>query len=139
MTPPFTIGNLGEIAIRCRDYPAMLAFYRDILGLRLLAQPLPGLTFFALAEGYLGHVQVLALFRHDLRREGQDIPLPQTGDGSSLHHLALGIAAAQQDAAADWFRSQGLQPFFEDHDWIGWRGLYVLDPDGNTVELVAKI
>ena len=37
MPPPFRVGNLGEIALRCRDYPAMVAFYRDVIGLTVLA------------------------------------------------------------------------------------------------------
>jgi catechol 2,3-dioxygenase-like lactoylglutathione lyase family enzyme len=137
--PPFSLGSLGEIAIRCRDYPAMLAFYRDILGLQLMASPLDGLTFFALAPGYLGHTQVLALFRHDLRREGEAIPLPTAGEASTLHHLALGIAAKEQEAAAKWLTVLGFPAHLEDHAWIGWRGLFTTDPDGNSVELVAKV
>ena len=33
----FSISGLGEIAIRCIDFDAMTAFYRDTLGLELLA------------------------------------------------------------------------------------------------------
>jgi catechol 2,3-dioxygenase-like lactoylglutathione lyase family enzyme len=137
--PPFVLGSLGEIAIRCRDYAAMVRFYRDVLGLSTMASPLDGLTFFALAPGYQGHTQVLALFRHNLRREGETIPLPSAGEPSTLHHLALGIASADQDAAADWLKSQGYPATFELHAWIGWRGLFTVDPDGNSVELVAKL
>ena len=28
----FTVRALGEIAIRCRDFDAMIAFYRDVIG-----------------------------------------------------------------------------------------------------------
>jgi catechol 2,3-dioxygenase-like lactoylglutathione lyase family enzyme len=135
--PPFTIGNLGEIAIRCRDYPAMVAFYRDVIGLEFWAEPMRGITFFRLAPGHMGHTQVLALFAHDARHEGHAVPLPETREGSSLHHLALGIAASDQDAAAAWLTGRGHSVRYEDFPWVGWRGLFTTDPDGNTVELVA--
>jgi catechol 2,3-dioxygenase-like lactoylglutathione lyase family enzyme len=51
---PFTIGNLGEIAIRCRDYPAMVAFCRDVIGPEFWAEPTRGTTFFRLAPGLSG-------------------------------------------------------------------------------------
>ncbi len=137
--PPFTIGNLGEIAIRCRDYPAMVAFYRDILGLAFLAEPIPGITFFRLAPGYQGHLQVLALFAHDVRNEGSDIPRPISGAASTLHHIALAVAADEQAAAEAWLLSHGYTASYQDFPWIGWRGLFTEDPDGNTVELVAAL
>jgi catechol 2,3-dioxygenase-like lactoylglutathione lyase family enzyme len=137
--PPFTIGNLGEIAIRCRNYGAMVAFYRDIIGLEFLAEPIAGITFFRLAPGYQGHTQVLALFAHDVRRAGQDVPHPVAGEGSTLHHIALAVAAKDQGAAEQWLVAHGCKAMFEDFAWIGWRGLFTEDPDGNTVELVAAV
>ncbi len=137
--PPFRIGNLGEIAIRCRDYPAMVAFYRDVIGLEFLAETIPGISFFRLAPGYAGHTQVLALFAHDVRREGEALPRPETGEMSSLHHLALAVAAEDQPAAEGWLLAQGYPADWQNFGWIGWRGLFTRDPDGNTVELVAHV
>jgi catechol 2,3-dioxygenase-like lactoylglutathione lyase family enzyme len=139
MPPPFRVGNLGEVAMRCRDYPEMVAFYRDVIGLELLAEPIAGISFFRIAPGYLGHTQVLALFRHDVRREGEKVPLPEVGEQSSLHHIALGIAAADQAGAEVWLAEQGCPTHYETFPWIGWRGLFTRDPDGNTVELVAHV
>ncbi|MEL6774948.1 MAG: VOC family protein, partial [Pseudomonadota bacterium] len=60
-----------------------------------------------------------------------------TGAGSSLHHLALTIDYAEQEAAMAWYDRLG-QPYRVEHfDWIGWRGVFTEDPEGNTVELVA--
>jgi catechol 2,3-dioxygenase-like lactoylglutathione lyase family enzyme len=137
--PPFSIGNLGEIAIRCRDYPAMVAFYRDVIGLEFWAEPTRGITFFRLAAGYMGHTQVLALFAHDARQEGLAVPLPETKEPSGLHHLALGIAPSDQEAAAAWLTDCGHPARFDDFAWVGWRGLFTTDPNGNTVELVARV
>lgn len=128
--PPFRIGGLGEIAIRCRDMHAMRAFYGGLLGLAVLAQRHDGLIFYDLGQGVAGHRQVLALF------SGDDAT---TGASSALHHIALGVTVQDQEHAMAWYDSH-QQPYRIEHfDWIGWRGVFTLDPEGNTVELVAKL
>lgn len=138
----FTIRALGEIAIRCRNKDAMVEFYHNLIGL----PKLPGgdsdrVTFLRIAEGHEGHISVLALFRHDIEtmgvREVSSEP-PRTGATSSLHHIALSLPFAEQQAVMDWYE-QNAQPYrVEIFDWIGWRGIFTEDPDGNTVELVAS-
>ena len=135
----FTVRALGEIAIRCRDMDAMEAFYADVIGLERLARRESGIVFFRIAEGYGGHTAVLALFDKDAGRpgthpRGDD---PETGVRSSLHHIALTVSHAEQEEAMRWYDSL-KQPYnVQDFDWIGWRGVFTTDPDGNTVELVA--
>lgn len=136
-TPPFTIRALGEIAIRCNDVARMAAFYGDILGLhRLRGNAAAGIVFFRIAEGFGGHTQVLALF--DKAMSGPAGPdTPETGARSSLHHIALSMAFAEQEAAMAWYDAHGLTYRVEHFDWVGWRGVFTEDPEGNTVELVA--
>ena len=138
----FRIRALGEIAIRCADLPAMTAFYEDVLGLaRLSGDHCSGIVFYGLGESHGGHTAVLALFRHDaagrpgLHPTGEEVPL--TGACSSLHHLALALPAVEQEAAMAWLRAHGLPCRVETFGWIGWRGVFTEDPEGNTVELVA--
>src|SRR5689334_2166673 len=40
------IRRIGQLAIRAQDLDRAVAFYRDVLGLRLLFQAPPGLAFF---------------------------------------------------------------------------------------------
>jgi len=138
----FTVRSLGEIAIRCVDLDAMIAFYRDVIGLEPLNDPANGrIVFFKIAEGFGGHTAVLALFRHDLEAAGgtRGSPTPPgTGPASSLHHLALSLPWEEQDAVVAWYEELGRDYRIEYFDWIGWRGVFTFDPDGNTVELVAK-
>lgn len=104
------------------------------------AAALPDIVFFRISAGYGGHTCVLALFAPGAGRPGlhpQDQDLPQTGAGSSLHHLALTVAYDEQDAAMRWYDQHGLAYRVEHFGWIGWRGVFTNDPDGNTVELVA--
>lgn len=135
----FRIRALGEIAIRCADMDAMLGFYRDVLGLPVLEGGVrDDLAFLSLGQSYGGHTTVLALFRADpadAARTGR----PVTGARSALHHLALTVDAAEQDAALAWLRARGLPVRVEVFDWIGWRGVFTRDPEGNTVELVARL
>lgn len=127
----FQVRALGEIALRCRDFEAMTRFYRDTLGLTpLQGGHREGIRFFALGESYGGHMAVLALFSGDA---------PVAGAGSSLHHLALSLGAEEQAAAMAWFETKALPYRVENFAWIGWRGVFVSDPDGNTVELVARV
>jgi catechol 2,3-dioxygenase-like lactoylglutathione lyase family enzyme len=125
----FRVGALGEIAIRCRDLAAMEAFYRDVIGLELLARRAGGIVFFRIAQGFAGHTAVLALFA-----AGGPV---KTGAGASLHHLALSLTPADQERAVAWYRRIGQAHRIEEFPWIGWRGVFTTDPEGNTVELVA--
>lgn len=137
----FRVRAIGEIAIRCADLRAMVAFYRDVIGLAPLNDPENGrIVFFRIADGFAGHTAVLALFRHDVEaagRVGGSGTPPLTGPRSSLHHLAFSLPWEEQDAVIAWYEHLGLACSVEVFDWIGWRGVFTSDPDGNTVELVA--
>lgn len=138
----FNVRALGEIAIRCVDLDAMVRFYRDVIGLEPLNNPENGrLVFLRIAEGFAGHTAVLALFNHDAeaagRTRGSANP-PNTGPASSLHHIALTLPWEELEAVTAWYEKLGRDYNTEYFDWVGWRGVFTFDPDGNTVELVAK-
>ncbi len=137
----FKVRALGEIAIRCADMEKMVAFYRDIIGLEVLSGGhRDSITFFKIAEGFGGHTSVLALFRHDAGNptlhERSSKP-PETGASSSLHHIALSLPFEEQQSVMEWYTAQGQEYHVEEFAWIGWRGIFTKDPEGNTVELVA--
>ncbi|MEX3017151.1 VOC family protein [Gymnodinialimonas hymeniacidonis] len=133
---------LGEIAIRCDDVGRMASFYEDILGLeRMEGSAVDGIVFFRISEGFGGHTQILALFdkgyaaRPGLHPTGSNAP--ETGARSSLHHIALSLPYAEQDAVMAWYDANGFTYRVEYFGWVGWRGVFTEDPEGNTVELVA--
>lgn len=140
-TRGFSVRALGEIAIRCSDLRAMARFYRDIIGLEHLGGDWHvGIIFFRIAQGYGGHTCVLALFHPDAGRpeiHPQSIEQPVTGARSSLHHLALSVPFAEQDAVMSWYRENQVEYQVQVFSWIGWRGIFTKDPEGNTVELVS--
>ncbi len=139
--PPFKIQQLGEIAIRCADIDTMFEFYRDIVGLEVLSDTRDaGIAFFRICAGFGGHTTVLALFhtsagRVDLHPHGTDAP--ETGAKSSLHHLALTVVYDEQDAIRQWLDDNAIDYKVQVFDWIGWQGIFITDPEGNTVEFVA--
>ncbi|MCY3876914.1 MAG: VOC family protein [Rhodobacteraceae bacterium] len=138
----FRVRGLGEIAIRCNDLGRMAAFYSDVLGLeRMEGNVAEGIVFFRIAAGFGGHTQVLALFdKQNFLRPGLHrtrVEAPETGATSSLHHLALSLPYDEQEAAMRWYEAQGLPFRVEIFGWVGWRGVFTEDPEGNTVELVA--
>ena len=140
MTRPFTPRALGEIAVRCTRFPEMVAFYQDVIGLTMLPDgDRGGIVFFDLGPSHDGHRQVLALFDHGIEANAAP-PVgggPIDGARSTLHHIALALPASEQEAAAGWLRERGHEARFQHFGWVGWRGLFTSDPDGNTVELVA--
>lgn len=121
---------IGEIAIRCADLDKMTAFYRNIVGLEILSGDYrDGIVFFRVADGFAGHTTVLALFAGPKS--------PTAGEDSSLHHLALSLPFDEQPAAMAWLQSQAITYRIECFEWVGWRGIFFDDPEGNTIELVA--
>ena len=137
----FKVRALGEIAIRCHDLNVMVAFYRDVIGLEVLADSRSdGIVFFKIADGFGGHTTVLALFRNDAGNpelHPTSAQRPQTGERSSLHHVALSLPFEEQDAVMAWYDAQEIAYRVQEFGWIGWRGIFTRDPEGNTVELVA--
>ncbi len=130
---------LGEIAIRCRNIDAMTEFYTNVIGLEpLTGNRAPGIRFMRIAAGYGGHTAVLALFDASIGlADGQTATAPATGAASSLHHIALSLPFAEQEAVIAWYEKI-QQPYrIETFGWIGWRGIFTHDPEGNTVELVS--
>ncbi|MEM9632295.1 MAG: VOC family protein [Pseudomonadota bacterium] len=135
MKPGFQVKGLSEIAIHTSNMAAMIGFYRDCLGLEHFATRSGGaIEFFRIGDGFGGLTTVLALF--DAGSEKQVVS-GRNEPASSLHHIALSVSRAEQDAAEKWFAEKDIETRIENFAWVGWRGLFLKDPDGNTVELVA--
>ena len=137
----FSPRAIGEIAIRCADPARMARFYEDVIGLtRFGFTDDDPIIFLKVADGFGGHTAVLALFRHDIDNPGvhEAAPVPPAGGPTStLHHIALSMPFAEQEAVMRWYDRIG-QPYQVQHfSWVGWRGIFTNDPEGNTVELVA--
>jgi catechol 2,3-dioxygenase len=124
--------GVGEVVVRVADLQRSIRFYRDVLGFHLIRILHGAIAFMRVADGVEGHTQIIGLFSREWvsNREGK------TWDGcnprlSTLHHFAIEISLNQ------YWRVLELHPNTQTHPWIGWRSIYVSDPDDNVVEFVC--
>jgi len=110
----------------------MQRFYEDVIGLELM-QRFPHAAFFGIAEGFAGHTQILALFD----RSHQSDYVGPVSTKTSVDHIAFTVALADFEAERQRLAGHGLEIDLAEHGWVHWRSLYVLDPEGNRVELVC--
>jgi catechol 2,3-dioxygenase-like lactoylglutathione lyase family enzyme len=131
---PPPINGVIETILYVDDLPRAVAFYRDVLGLRLMSGD-PA-RFQSLDSGA---GRVLLLFK----RGGTLVPTTVPGgvipphDGHGPHHIAFAIAAADYDAWKTRLTAHGLAIESETRWDRGGRSLYFRDPDGHAVELVT--
>ena len=128
------IRGLGEIALRVLDLPAMIDFYQNVIGLELIRQD-HRVAFFKIAEGFAGHTQVLALF--DRSQIGGANYVPPDALKSTIDHIAFTLAREDFDLEKQRLLNLGFELTYAFHDWVGWRSLYLNDPELNVVELVC--
>jgi len=129
--------SLGEVVLRVRDLDAMQRFYQDVFGLELLRR-FERMAFLRVAPGRAGHTTIVALFDQALPAPIAALPRTATDvQRTTLHHFALEIAREDHAAWKARMESHGLAVTTAEHPWVGWRSLYIADPEGNVVELVC--
>lgn len=135
---PFKVLGIGEIVLRVDDMEAMLAFYTGVLGLPLLRRFEDEVAFMKVAQGVAGQVQTLTLFNRRKHSNFDERPWAGWAPGSStLHHVALTVTVDDYEAMRVFVEQNGIAHNLAVHTWIGWRSIFLHDPEGNTVELVC--
>ena len=122
-----------ETSLYFDDVPAAMAFYRDMLGLRVMSESARLVAMDA------GGGTVLLLFHRGETASGFHSPqswIPPH-DGVGPLHVALGVAADQLDAWDYWLTSRGVAIESRVTWSRGGRSLYFRDPAGHSVELVT--
>lgn len=127
------ISGLAEIVLNVRDIAASLAFYRDLLGLNVISPPAMSSPVF-LRAGVAAPGLPAMLVLVQLPPESPAFAKPRT-----LHHLALAVAPADFDHAEQSLTAAGHALRSGKHPVIPSRTLYLDDPDGNEVELIAPL
>jgi glyoxylase I family protein len=124
MELPLKVAELDHVVLRCRDIARALDFYTRLLGLteeRRIEQ----IGLIQLRAG----ASMIDLVPADRRDEA----------GRNVDHLCLGVEAPDLREVAALLRDAGVQVMGEPAPRYGARGMglsiYVLDPEGNTVEL----
>ena len=128
------IRGLTEVVISVHDMEKSLTFYRDILGLMVMSPPdFRGAVFLRVSQEPDTVPQQIVL-----------VPLPEGTDAfptervrRPLHHF--GIEVAREDFESERERLQGLgfDVRLGEHPFLPLKGMYLDDPDGNEVELIA--
>jgi methylmalonyl-CoA/ethylmalonyl-CoA epimerase len=136
MSSPLSITSLHQAAVPSSDLARSVAFYRDALGLRLIAEfSPPGLAFFA-----LGNTRLLV-----------DAAAEAAGAETQLASGVLYFRVSDIHAAASELRARGVTLDSEPHlifrDAAGTFGAaseeewmaFFRDPDGNVLALAARM
>lgn len=124
------IRGLAEVVVLVRDMPASVRFYRDVLGLQVISPAeLKGPVFLQAGDPLEGVPQqiVLAPARPDA----------ETGGRRNVHHIGLVLAHEELERERERLSSLGYQIRTGQHPFMAVEAIYVDDPDGNEVELVA--
>ena len=125
MARPFTVAELDHVVVRCRDQARALDFYVRVLGL--------------VEERRLDAIGLIQLRAGTSMVDLVPADPPPTHEGRNVDHFCIGIDADDMHAVASWLREHGVEVLGEPTERYGARGtglsLYVLDPDGNIVEL----
>jgi glyoxylase I family protein len=128
------IAGLHHITVICADAERSVGFYRNLLGMRLVKQTVNDddrgarHLFFGDEEGRPGTL-ITCL-------EYGDLDEGSVGRGST-HHFALAVDSEQELGAwRDYLVSRGIATT-EVMDRRYFKSIYLRDPDGHIVEIVA--
>jgi len=119
--PPGRITGVGGVFIVSKDPKALVAWYRDVLGIPM--QSWGGATFHADAPG---HPPAFAL---NVFKEGNSYLAPSQRD------VMLDFAVDDLDAFIDRLKAKGVAILKRDDSDPSGKFAWILDPDGTKIEL----
>jgi catechol 2,3-dioxygenase-like lactoylglutathione lyase family enzyme len=126
------IRGISEIVLWAHDAPAMVRFYRDVLGLTVISPPeRPNPIFLRAGEGHAGIPEMIVVVQ-------LPADAPPFGRPRTLHHLALELEPADFDAEQRRLEALGFTLRSGQHPVIPSRTMYLDDPEGNEVELICR-
>lgn len=124
MNSPHRLSAIRQIAITVSDVDALLAFYRDVLGLTFLFRPDANLAFLE-----AGSVRIMLSTPQGAGAAGQNSILYfSVSDIESAHAAIVARGAANE-------REPQLTARMPDHElWAS----FIRDPDGNLIGLMEE-
>jgi catechol-2,3-dioxygenase len=130
------VKELGHIVLYVRNVQRSAAFYRDVLGFRMAVEP-DDLAFpaamFSSPSGRTHHELLLI-------EVGDDAPGPPSGRHHGLYHFGLKIGDSDEELrqALERLQEEGVRVVgTADHTVT--HSVYILDPDGNEIELYVDV
>lgn len=130
------VKELGHIVLYVRDLERSIAFYRDVLGWRQISPPDGGGVRFPAAAftGGRTHHELLLI------EVGEDAAPQPKGRHLGLYHFGLKVGDSDDELreALRLVRGAGVTVVgLSDHTVS--HSLYILDPDGNEIELYIDV
>ena len=128
------IKELGHVVLYVRDLERSAAFYRDVLGFRQVWADGPGSFPAAAFSSGRTHHELLLI---EVGPDAQPIP---AGRRVGLYHFGLKVGDSDEDLRDALARvEEAGVPIVGRSDHTVTHSLYVLDPDGNEVELYVDV
>jgi catechol 2,3-dioxygenase len=127
------VKELGHIVLYVRDLRRSAAFYGDVLGWGLVTPDVPGLPAAAFSSGRTHHELLLI----EVGPDAQPVP---AGRRVGLYHFGLKVGDSDDELREALARVQAAGVTVvgaSDHTVT--HSLYVLDPDGNELELYVDV
>jgi catechol-2,3-dioxygenase len=127
------IKELGHIVLYVKDLARSRHFYADVLGFPLAAPEMPGMPAAAFTSGRTHHELLLI-------EVGPDAAPVPPGRRLGLYHFGLKVGDSDDELreVVAQIREAGVEIVgASDHGVT--HSLYVLDPDGNEIELYADV
>jgi catechol 2,3-dioxygenase-like lactoylglutathione lyase family enzyme len=135
-TPPFALRAIDHVVLRTKDLSASLHFYCDVLGC-VVDKRQEGIGLIQVRAGS----SLIDLVPLDgmLGKRGGAGP---AREGRNLDHFAIQIAPFEEAKIRAHLSAHGIE-IVESGQRYGAEGsgpsVYILDPDGNTVELKGPV
>jgi glyoxylase I family protein len=129
------IRGIHHITLLCGSVDRSVAFYRDVLGLRLVKEGVnqddPGARHFYFGDAAGSPGTVITCMEYPHMEEGQ------VGRGST-HHFALTVETPEElEGWRHYLQSRGIG-VTEALDRTYFRSIYLRDPDGHIVEIATR-
>jgi len=127
------VKELGHLVLYVRDVQRSAAFYGDVLGWEAAFPTTLGVPAAAFSSGRTHHELLLI-------EVGEDVaPLPR-GRHLGLYHFGLKVGDTDEELRAALARlEEAGVPIVGTSDHTVTHSLYILDPDGNEIELYIDV
>jgi catechol-2,3-dioxygenase len=127
------VKELGHLVLYVRDVQRSAAFYGDVLGWKAAFPATLGVPAAAFSSGRTHHELLL------IEVGEEATPLPR-GRHLGLYHFGLKVGDTDEElrAALDRLEAAGV-PIVGTSDHTVTHSLYILDPDGNEIELYIDV
>jgi catechol 2,3-dioxygenase len=127
--------GLAEVVLLVQDLEQSVAFYRDLLGLTVISPDGFPAAFLRIGDERGGVPQQIVL----IPRPPEVRAAAGSKEARDLHHIGLEVAAEDYAAERERIAQAGVPIRGGQHPFLPVEAFYFDDPDGNEIEVVARM